>query len=72
LQKNKDKNEGWRKRQIIWRHNSFLGFTAMSKRNMSSIIASETATDESKKLALEIYDKLLLLDTSLKTRKDQE
>lgn len=56
-------------RQRIWRHNSFLGSTAMTASNMSSIIRSDTATPDAKHIASQIFDLTIALKEALKERK---
>lgn len=55
----------------IWRHNGFLGSTAMARQAMIAIQNSMTASTLSKQLAFEIERTLLDLATSLKKRVDQ-
>lgn len=58
------------KRQLVWQHNGFLGYVAMDKLHMQAIIQSQTATSAAKKIAEEIYDKLVQLADQLKERVD--
>jgi hypothetical protein len=57
--------------RAIWKHNSFLGYAALARRNMLVIMDAETTTDTSRDMAKHIYRMLGDLETSLKTRKDQ-
>jgi hypothetical protein len=57
--------------RAIWKHNSFLGHAALARKNMLTIIDSETAIDSSRDMAKHIYRMLGDLEISLKTRKDQ-
>lgn len=58
------------KRQLIWRHNSFLGHAAMIQKTSETILQSLTATDEAKALADQINALSYKLSRALKTRKE--
>ena len=59
-------------RREIWRHNSFLGFTAMLNQHMKAIMLSTTATDEAIQLATKIQQDGFKLARLLRIRKDQQ
>lgn len=58
------------RRKRIWRHNGFLGTTAMAQKGMIVIIESTSATPKTKQLASEIWSQLSLLYKLLKERVD--
>lgn len=52
-----------------WSHGSLIGGTAMAKKCMQRIVASETASDPAKRIANEIITKLDDLDGFLRARR---
>jgi hypothetical protein len=58
------------KRNRVFRHNSYIGYTAMTRQQMLTIIGSDTTTDESAELAKKIALLCIDLKESLKTRVD--
>jgi hypothetical protein len=59
-----------RKRDLIWKHNSFFGHVRMDMTHMNAIIYSETATPAAKQTANEIWQQLRKLQLQLKERVD--
>lgn len=57
-------------RKRIWRHNSFLGHTAMTRRQMSNMLNADSVSDEAKETAERILNLSLKLSEQLKTRID--
>jgi len=58
------------KRMRVWRHNSFFGFCAMSKKQMQMIIDSATTSKRAKQEAASIIYALNSLAEALKERID--
>jgi hypothetical protein len=52
----------------IWRHNGHFGRVAMMRQNLYNIISSDTATEDSKKIASRMLEDVHDLHNSLKTR----
>lgn len=59
-------------RNLIWKHNSYLGHCMMMKKQLFSIIEAETTTEETKRKAEVILPYIGELEALLKTRKDQK
>lgn len=60
------------KRQLVWRHNSYMGHARMIQMQCVAITKSSTATTQTKSLASQIYNLAGDLYDSLQTRKDKE
>lgn len=60
----------FRRRQDIWRHNSFFGHVAMGRKHMQAIAKSSTTTADAADLAHQIEALLVKLGEALKTRID--
>lgn len=61
-----------RKRDLIWRHNSFFGYVAMGEAHMKAILKSSTATEEAKATAYKIWALHGKLSKQLKERVDAD
>ena len=59
------------KRLIIWEHNRFFGCAAMMEANLSTIIRSATATDETKAHCQKMRRDSRVLRELLRKRRDQ-
>ena len=69
VDKLKSGTKAWAERQRRHKHNSFHGHVKMAQANMQSILLSQTATDESKDLARDLYAVAADLGHSLKKRR---
>lgn len=58
------------KRMRIWKHNTFQGHCSMADKNLQTIIESDSVTDEARKLAAEIREKVQALRELIKVRVD--
>lgn len=55
-----------------WRHHGLQGSVGMMRANLNAIVRSVTATDESKRLANNLLEKVEELRLSLNDRADQK
>ena len=62
--------EGTARRLRAFRHNGYLGYTSMTRRQMLTIIDSDSVTDEAAELAKKIALLATDLAEALKTRVD--
>lgn len=58
------------RRQLIWRHNSFIGHAVMMRAQLNNMLTAETTTDQTKHLARTILGLIPQLQNSLTERKE--